>query len=108
MLQGLQVYTLEMLQHLKIPLCSSGCSIGAHVLGATKQPSRPTLSVENLLGAHSIDDSIWGDSNPCDVSVDTANSKEVMAGSHITKQRTFKFPGFFQRELLNVTSYTQR
>ena len=39
---------------------SSGSSIGAHILKATKQPSRPTQSIEDLLGAHSIDDAVWG------------------------------------------------
>ena len=35
----------------------------------------------------------------------TANSKEVMAGSHIMEQHTFKFHGSVQPELLNMTSY---
>ena len=39
------------------------------------------------------------------MSIDTANSKEVMADSHIMEQRTFKFRGFVQHKLLNVTSY---
>ena len=62
-----------------------GSSISAHVSEATKQPSHSTRSVENLLEAHSIDDAIWSGNNSCDVLVDTANNKEVMADSHIPK-----------------------
>ena len=39
------------------------------------------------------------------MSIDTANSEEVMAGSHITVQHIFKFQGSVQPELLNMTSY---
>ena len=35
--------------------------------------------------AHPIDDNFWDNTNPADVSVDTVNSEEQMAGSHITK-----------------------
>ena len=69
-----------------------------------EKPSRPTRSVEDLLGAYSIDDTIWGGTDPCDVSIDTANSAKVMAGSHITEEHTFTFPRFYQRELLNVAA----
>ena len=70
---------------------TSGSSIGTHVSEATKQPSHPTQSVEDLLGAYSIDDAIRDRTNLWDVSVDTANSKEVMTGNHTTEQHTFKF-----------------
>ena len=36
-------------------------------------------------------DDFGGGSNLSDVSIDTANSKEVMASSHITEEHTFKF-----------------
>ena len=62
-------------------------------------------TVEDLLGAYSINDVIWGGTNLCDVSVDTANSKEVMAGSHIMEQHIFKFRGSDQHEHLNMTTY---
>ena len=39
------------------------------------------------------------------MSVDTANSKEVVVGSHIIEEYTFKFCGSDQHELLNVTTY---
>ena len=84
---------------------SGGASKGAHVLEATGQLSQPTRSVEEILGTHPIGDDLWGGTNPSDVSIDTANSKEVMACSHITEQHTFKFRGSVQPELLNMTSY---
>ena len=43
--------------------------------------------------------------NLSDVSINTANSKAVMVGSHIKKQYTFKFQGFVQPELLKMTPY---
>ena len=48
------------------------------------------------------DDDFWGGTNPGDVSIDTANSKEVMAGSHITELHTHKFEEPVPPELLNV------
>ena len=87
-------------------LSSGGASIGAHVLEATGQSSRLTRSVKDILGAHPLGgDEVFGGTNPSDVSIDTANSKEVMAGSHITEQHRFKFRGSVQPELLNMTSY---
>ena len=62
---------------------SGGASIGAHVSKVTKQLSRPTRSVEDILGAYFINDAIWGGSHPYDVSVDTANSEEVMHSKRI-------------------------
>ena len=84
---------------------SGGASIGAHVLEATGQSSSPARSVEEILEAHLICDDLWGGTNPSDVSIDTANSKEVMTGSHITEQHIFKFRGTVQPELLNMTSH---
>ena len=46
--------------------------------------------VEEILGAHDIDDTFWENTNPTDVSIDTVNSEEQMAGSHITKFHTPK------------------
>ena len=78
------------------PKDSSGrSSIDAHVLEATEQPSWPTYSIEDLLGTHFIDDASWGGTNPCDVSVDTRNSKKVMAGSHITEYTHSNFVDLF-------------
>ena len=43
-----------------------------------------------------------GGTNFGDVSIDTANSEEIMAGSHITEQHTHKYQGPVPPELLNV------
>ena len=37
------------------------------------------------------DDDFWGGTNPSDVSIDTTNSKEMMAGNHITELHTHKY-----------------
>ena len=52
----------------------------------TKQMSWPARSVEDLLGAHSINDAIWNGTDPCDESIDPANSAEIMTGSHIIEE----------------------
>ena len=55
----------------------------------TNQATSPTTrTVEEILGAHPIDDTFWENTNPTDVSIDTVNSEEQMAGSHITKFHT--------------------
>ena len=47
--------------------------------------------MENILSAHPFDDDdLWGNTNPTDVSIDTTNSEEMMAGSHITEFHTPK------------------
>ena len=45
-------------------------------------------TVEEILGAHPIDDTFWDNTNPTDVSVDTMNSGDQMVGSHITEFHT--------------------
>ena len=77
--------TLEKSQHLKIqPPLTKGASIGAHVSEMSQPTFCPAQSVEVLLAAHPVDDVIWSRSNPSDVSIDTANSAEIIPGSHIT------------------------
>ena len=64
-------------------------SIGAYVSEINIQSSNSLHTVEDILGAHLVDnDDFWGNTNPTDVSIDTANSEEMMAGSHITKFHT--------------------
>ena len=46
-------------------------------------------------------DKFWSKTNPGDVSIDTANSKEMMAGSHITELHTHKYEEPVPPELLN-------
>ena len=44
--------------------------------------------MEQILGAHPIDDTFWENTNPTNVSIDIVNSEEQMAGNHITKFHT--------------------
>ena len=82
---------------------SKRASIDTQVLEANEQSSCLSRTVEEILGAHPMsDDNFWGDTNPSDVSIDTMNSKEIMAGSHITEQHTHKYQGPVLSELLNV------
>ena len=69
---------------------SGGASLGAHVSETSQATSHPTRTVEEILGAHPIDDTLWDNINPADVSVDTINSEKQMAGSHITEFHTLK------------------
>ena len=79
---------------------SGGASISAHVSEINQGSSYPIRMV-----AHPMDgDDFWGITNPGDVSLDTANSEEMMAGSHITKQLTCKYQGPDQLELLEMAS----
>ena len=63
---------------------SGGASLGAHISETRQATSSPPLTVADILGAHPIDDTFWDNTNPTDVSVDTVNSEEQMARSHIT------------------------
>ena len=67
---------------------SNGSSIGTHISEVAKHKSWPAQSAEDLLGAHPINDAIWGCTDPSNVSIDTTNSAEIMAGSHIRKEQT--------------------
>ena len=59
-------------------------------------------TVEEILRAHPMnDDDFWGNTSPTDVLIDTANSEEMMAGSHITELHTSKQEGRVTTELLN-------
>ena len=44
-----------------------------------------------MFAAHPVDDTIWSRTNPSDVSIDMANSAEIIAGSHITDGLTSAF-----------------
>ena len=48
-------------------------------------------------------DNFWGRTNPSDVFIDTVNSKEIMAGSHITDHHTHKGQEPVPSKLLNMT-----
>ena len=70
---------------------SKGASIGAHVSEILQQAFYPARSVEELLAAHPVDDAIWSQTNTSDLSIDTANSAELIAGIHITEGSTYAF-----------------
>ena len=55
---------------------SGRASIHAHVLETNVQLSRPLCPVEEILGAHFMnDDDFWGETNPGDVSTDTVKGE---------------------------------
>ena len=70
---------------------SDGSSIGAHISGIVELAFCPARSGEELLAAHPVDDAILSHTNPSDVSIDTANSVEIIAGIHITEGSTYTF-----------------
>ena len=64
---------------------SGGSNLGAYVSETNQATSHTPHTIEEILGAHDINDTSWEDTNPTDVSIDTVNSKEQMPRSHITK-----------------------
>ena len=69
------------------------------------QWSNSPRTVEEILGAYLMDnDDFWGNTNPTDVSIDTANSEKMMAGSHITEFHTSEQEEPVTTELLNKVS----
>ena len=87
---------------------SDGSSVGAHIGDAPEDVDslfhRPQ-TVDKLLAAHPIDDAIWDHTNPSDVSIDNANSAEVMTGIHITEGTTYTFHTSDPYGLLDTTSH---
>ena len=67
---------------------SGEASLGAHVSETNQATFPPPCTMEQILEAHPIDDTFWENTNPTDVQIDTVNSEEQMAGSHITKFHT--------------------
>ena len=64
---------------------SNGSSIGAHVSNVTEADVWLAQSVQDIMAAHPIDDPIWSYTDACDVSIDTVNSAETLAGGHIIR-----------------------
>ena len=85
---------------------SGGASLRAHVLDTNQELYRPSRKVDDILGAHPIDDNFWGNTNPIDVSIDTAIIEEMMTGSHIIKFHTHEHEEPVTTELLNKVSNT--
>ena len=69
---------------------SRGACLGTHVLKINQASSRPSHTVDEILGADPVNDGFWDNTNPTDVSIATANSEEKMVGSHITKFHSHK------------------
>ena len=66
-------------------------SIGANVSETNVQSSNSSCALEEILGAHPIDnDDFWGNTNPTGVSIDTTNNEEMMERSHIIEFHTSK------------------
>ena len=64
--------------------------------------------MEETLEAHPVnDDDFWVGTNPVDVSIGTMNSKEMMAGSHVTELHTHKYKESVLSELLNEVPNVQ-
>ena len=70
-----------------------GSSIGAHVSEVDKPNTRPTRSVQEILATHDINDPIWDHTDACNESIDTVNSADALADSHITE----RVPGYILR-----------
>ena len=62
-----------------------GLSISVHVSDVTEPIVLLTRSVQDILVAHPLNDPVWDHTDACDVSIDTMNSAEVLAGSHIVE-----------------------
>ena len=76
--------------------------IGAHISETNVQSSNSSRTVKVILGAHPIDNDVfWGNTNPTDMSIDIANSEEMMAGSHIIEFHTPKYEEPVTIKLLN-------
>ena len=56
---------------------SGEANLGAHVLETNQVTSPTTRTVEEILGAHPIDDTFWENTNPTGVSIDRVNSIEI-------------------------------
>ena len=84
---------------------SGAPSIAVHVSETNVQLSSSPHTMEEILGAHPMnDDDFWDNTNPTGVLIDTANSEEIMTGSHITKFHTHKHAEPVTTELLNKIS----
>ena len=57
------------------------------------------------MAAHPVDDTIWSYTNPSNVSIDTANSAELIASIHITEGSTYTFHRSDTYGLFDTTSH---
>ena len=80
---------------------SGEANLGAHVSEISQATSPPPCTIEDILGAHPMNDTFWENTNPTDVSIDTVNNEEQMAGSHITKLHTPEDKEIVPKDLLS-------
>ena len=85
---------------------SNGSSIGAHVSDVVKPDIRLAQSVQKILATHVINDPIWDRTDACEVSIDTVNSVEALACSHVVEQLLeYILRRSNQMELLTLDAY---
>ena len=59
---------------------------GSQLSSITEHQFRPTMTVEQKLATHSMDDAIWDNINPCDVSLDNMSGTEDFINVDGTKE----------------------
>ena len=59
------------------------------------------------MATHPVDDAIWSHSNPSDVSIDTANSAELIVDILITEGSAYAFERLDPYGFLDTTSHVQ-
>ena len=59
---------------------------GSQLTYITKHHLQSTSIVKQMLATHLIDDAIWNNENPCNVSIDNTNGTEALANIHMTKE----------------------
>ena len=53
---------------------SEGASLGAHISEINQALFRQLRTIDELLGAHPVNNDFWDNTNPTDVSIGTVNS----------------------------------
>ena len=59
---------------------------GSWITKITKHRFWPTAIVQQLLAAHPIDDAIWDNTNPCNLSLDNTNDTAALANIDVSKE----------------------
>ena len=59
---------------------------GLQLSSITKHQFRPTTTVKQILATHLLDDAIWDNTNPCDVSLDDMSGTEDLVNIDGTKE----------------------
>ena len=69
----------------------------------TEHHFQPTPIVEELLSTHLADDAIWDNTNPRDVSFDTADDVEITTSIHVTKELIYDCRKFDAQDPVTTT-----